>query len=183
MSRKPFHNGDEGVTDLIGGKRLPKNHAIFNALGDIDELNSLIGIHKDIQRTYWSLVFCWHRNSLRARVKNYLHKLQSILIIISSHIAGLNSKFDSSFLIELDYMNNILDKNVPVLKTFLLPNNPYHHIRTVARRAERTYSGLEVRDDNILKFLNRLSDFFFVLGRYFNYINGMGDTSYKSMFD
>lgn len=157
--------GDEGLTSLIGGDRVSKNHLRIEAYGTVDELNSFIGVVKD------------QLNSETDR--NLLKEIQDDLFVIGSHLASAsNSKMKLPVIVEddvlkleqaIDQMNESLEE----LKSFVLPGgNPIssfcHVARCVCRRAERRVveiSQTENVDPLIIKYLNRLSDFLFVLAR------------------
>ena len=160
--------GDKGQTGLIGGKRVPKYHLRIEAYGSVDELNSHIGLLRDI--------------SLDNDRKKILIEIQDRLFTIGSQLAcetkkdsikipGLNET-DINFLeSEIDMMNEAL----PPLTSFILPGghatvSHTHITRCVCRRAERCVVHLSDEyevDEVIIKYLNRLSDYLFVLGRKF----------------
>ena len=148
------------MTSLIGGKRVPKGSDQVHAYGTIDELASFIGL---LSTSLGS----------SSQELSALMRIQKNLLQIEAYYAseGLDSKFliDSEELAvieqEIDRMNSVL----PALKTFLIPGNGtlscYAHIcRTVCRRAERHASAIDAGSENF-KYLNRLSDYFFVLAR------------------
>lgn len=158
--------GDAGETSLIGGTRVPKDHLRVEAYGTVDELNSYLGwlnvLDENTERT--------------AFVKN----IQDLLFLIGSHLASDPSKkgMDLPNLVEkdiealelaMDQMNEVL----PEMKNFILPggnktSSLTHVARCVCRRAERLVVAIdreETVDPLILKFLNRLSDYLFVLSR------------------
>ena len=166
--------GDEGETGLVGGKRIPKEHLRIEAYGTVDELNSVIG-----------LCGCFlsqkESSSHRDKLEMILEAVQQRLFDIGSELATLPgdeyegqvkvSDEDTAWMEEvIDLMNDDLDP----LKSFILPggtplNAFLHQARTVCRRAERTVLRLH-RGENvsvsIRTFINRLSDFFFVCGRW-----------------
>ncbi len=169
--------GDKGETSLIGGKRVPKYHVRIEAYGSLDELNSFIGLLRD-------------QVSDETCVKELL-RIQEILFVAESELATDPDSLPSKKLpflsiedirkieAEIDRMNAVL----PELKHFVLPGgNPVastaHICRTVCRRAERIVLQLSTQhpvDELILQFLNRLSDYFFVLARYILYQGGGSD--------
>ncbi|MEF9932093.1 MAG: cob(I)yrinic acid a,c-diamide adenosyltransferase [Bacteroidales bacterium] len=165
--------GDKGTTSLVGGKRVPKNHPRVEAYGDMDELISFIGIVISDAKT--------------AKEKETLKKIQENLMLISAHFASDGSyktlssitDEDITFLeTEIDFMTTKL----PEQKAFILPGAPRvssecHVARTICRRAERHAlsigHGGEANESTTLqveigiRYLNRLSDYLFVLGRFF----------------
>lgn len=165
--------GDKGTTALFGGTRVPKHHLRIESYGTVDELNSHIGLIRDKNND----------DSLREK----LTKIQSDLFILGAMLATPTEKEtlkngkerlnidkiteDSIKFLEdeMDFMN----KSLPQMTHFILPGGhetvSFCHIaRCVCRRAERLTVGLndeEDIDNNILKYLNRLSDYLFVLAR------------------
>ncbi len=159
--------GDKGETSLIGGTRVKKNHERIEAYGTVDELNSFVGLLRD--------------QDISEDVKSQLERIQDRLFVVGSFLASdpHSSKMelpdieeaDVSFLEEkIDNMNN----DLPELRNFILPGGnsivSYCHIaRCVCRRAERLVVGLAdevVIPVLLITFLNRLSDYLFVLSRY-----------------
>ncbi|HHW80672.1 MAG TPA: cob(I)yrinic acid a,c-diamide adenosyltransferase [Bacteroidales bacterium] len=160
--------GDKGKTSLVGGKRVEKTHIRLDAYGTVDELNSFIG-----------LLVC---EVTDVELKDFLLFIQNKLFVVGSYLAtetdALNSK--ASLIIEdsdieaIENMMDKLDSQLPKLTKFILPGGSEsaaraHICRTVCRRAERkTYNVANEFDieNNILVFLNRLSDFFFLTARF-----------------
>jgi len=158
--------GDRGTTSLIGGKRVPKYNLRIEAYGTVDELISHIGLIRD--------------QPISVRYKNSLLEIQNKLMVCASILATdcddceiklpeLNEK-DIIFLEqEIDSMEAELEP----LRLFVLPGGhtivSYCHIaRTVCRRAERISIQLSDKfnvPENVLKYINRLSDYLFVLAR------------------
>lgn len=159
--------GDKGMTSLIGGTRVPKNSLRLEAYGHVDELNTYLGMIRSfpIDRT----------------LQDELIKIQHILFDLGGNLATDTSvathsvrlavkEDDVSFLEEaMDRM----DAQLPPLKSFVLPGGDQatsfcHIARTVCRRTERRMLDLcgecDV-DEPALKFINRLSDYLFVLSR------------------
>ena len=160
--------GDDGYSTL-GNKRLPKDDLYFQFLGSVDMVNSFIGLFlTEIPKT----------NS----IYDYLLKVQENMMLLSSYISGYLDESDVAFLVsELNnleiFIDNIENENAP-LKNFILPGGTkpsaiMHILRTQVRQAERELialiraKNLQV-SSNVLSYLNRLSDAFFVLARYFN---------------
>jgi cob(I)alamin adenosyltransferase len=158
--------GDKGETSLLGGTRVKKSHIRIESYGTVDELNSWIGLIRDQQ--------------IDNNAKKFLIHIQDRLFTIGSHLAsdpdkskakipGIKEEDVSALEKEMDTMNEVL----PEMRSFVLPGGhttvSYCHIaRCVCRRAERYTVALaseEKVDDIIIKYLNRLSDYLFVLSR------------------
>ncbi len=159
--------GDKGTTGLIGGTRVPKHHLRLEAYGTVDELNAFTGlirscdIPKDLSET--------------------LYIIQNKLFVIGAYLATDKNKIaenkiktvSEEDILFLEHKMDEMDKNLPALTAFVLPggsilNGYCHTARTVCRRAERCANRLasELEISNLtLKYLNRLSDYFFVLSR------------------
>ena len=166
--------GDKGNTQLLGGSRVKKNHIKLECYGTIDELNAFIGNIYD--------------QNIDALHKETLMKIQNQLFNLGSCIA-FDGKKESIKLPNITENNiNMLEKEIdkmdallPVLKNFILPSglptvSKCHIARTVCRRAERNLVALgkeEEIDLLHLKYLNRLSDYLFVLARFFLMKNGI----------
>ncbi len=157
--------GDKGDTGLFGGKRIPKDDLRIEAYGTIDELNAIVGMLAD-EVTFTTL-------------KELLRLLQHDLFIIGSHLAtepGKSLKLPALPVHRVSAMEEQMDQwdaELPALKNFILPGghpviSKAHLARCVCRRAERRVISLGRREDvspDIVIYLNRLSDLFFMLGR------------------
>ena len=158
--------GGEGTTSLFGGKRVPKFHLRIDAYGTVDELNSYIGLVAD--------------QEINVGRNPFLRAIQEELFTIGSHLAAepgkehnylppLTSEIVKNLEAEIDQM----DAELPTLKSFILPGGhpavSYCHIaRCVCRRAERLCVDLNQHENlspTIIQYLNRLSDFLFILAR------------------
>lgn len=159
--------GDKGQTSLIGGTRVPKHHVRIEAYGTIDELNSWIGLLRD-------------QDACLMQEPDLL-LIQDRLFILGSWLASdpLKSKmqlpqFSESDVIRLENAIDTMNEKLPELKNFILPGGhpsvSYCHIaRCVCRRAERNTIKLSETDsvsELSIKYLNRLSDYLFVLARH-----------------
>lgn len=173
--------GDKGETGLFGGERVSKNSLRLNAYGTIDELNAFIG-----------LAIIEVKNE---EVKIVLFDLQNKLFTVGSDLATPLSKKNEklnitrtpqSFITAVEKAIDGFENRLDELKNFILPGGSigsvYLHIcRTIARRAEREVVALKTTvniGDNILIFLNRLSDLFFVLSRFENKVSNIPDTKW-----
>jgi len=173
--------GDNGQTGLIGGTRVAKNDIRIEAYGTVDELNSFIGLLTTYEIPEIDLVF--------------LRQIQNILFTIGSHLATdiskvkllqesvLNSNSITQIELEIDRLDSIL----PNLTSFILPGGSQpsamsHVCRTITRRAERRIFDMKVIyeiDNQILVYLNRLSDYFFAFSRYLNQITDCEEICWK----
>jgi len=172
--------GDKGETSLIGGARVPKYHERVDAYGTIDELNSHIGLIRDL---------CEEPDQ-----KDLLLIIQERLFTAASNIASdsLQAAEKMPQLTENDIL--LLEKSIdkmnetlPELSQFILPGGHFmashtHIARTICRRAERLTIKVqteEIPNQKVVKYLNRLSDFLFVLARKFAHDLGNGDVVWK----
>lgn len=169
--------GDRGTTQLLGGERVSKSHALVNAYGTLDELNSHLG-------------FCISMMSTPEfeGLKQELEKVQHDLFTIGSHLAcsdpsfaSLLPQFSTERIHGLENWIDQMQSQLPELKNFILPGghpaaSAAHLARTVCRRAERELVCLQ-QDSFLtyLAFLNRLSDALFVVGRYSNHLANHAD--------
>lgn len=158
--------GDSGTTGLLGGTRVKKHHIKIESYGTVDELNAYIGLLRDgINLPHYTEI---------------LVEIQDRLFVVGSHLANdaekSNFKLPELYAKDVDYLEGLIDgmeESLPEMKNFVLPGGhvvvSYCHIaRTVCRRAERNTTALaelEPVDPLILTYLNRLSDYLFVLGR------------------
>jgi cob(I)alamin adenosyltransferase len=175
--------GDEGKTALFGGETVQKNHLRVEMYGTLDELNSLIGMLRN-------------KNS-DLDVDDMLKNIQNELFTYGSEIATPKAIKREQFSehiseVHINALENDIDKlseKIPTLQKFILPGGSeaacYAHMaRTVCRRAERMLISLaneiEIRGQLII-YLNRLSDLFFVIARYENVINGIDDIVWEGI--
>lgn len=167
--------GDKGETSLLGGKRVSKDDIRIEAYGTVDELNSHIGVLiSELSDT---------------EMIEQLTKIQSLLFTIGSYLASESAdhpslpKLDNSFVTDLETAIDQMDKKLEPMKSFILPSGSKsiaqsHVCRTVCRRAERRIIGAEINSEDsklIIMIVNRLSDYFFVLGRMIAVNEGVQD--------
>ncbi|HEX7415419.1 MAG TPA: cob(I)yrinic acid a,c-diamide adenosyltransferase [Bacteroidia bacterium] len=158
--------GDKGQTSLIGGTRLPKHHIRIEAYGTVDELNSWIGLLRD--------------QPIDARSIKTLVETQDRLFTIGSLLAADPAKnkmklpdIKEEDIVLLEKEIDAMEETLPPMKSFVLPGGhtivSYCHLaRCVCRRAERAVLRLaetEKVEELTYKYLNRLSDYLFVLAR------------------
>lgn len=184
MSQKIYtKTGDSGRTSLIGGTKVPKSHIRINAYGTVDELNAYVGLLRD-------LLTDEHSRELLREIQDRLFTIGSALACDPQKetlmkIPDLN---ESDILLlenEIDAMNSKL----PEMKFFVLPGghvtaSTAHICRTVCRRAERLVVELDAQEPLgqplIIKYLNRLSDYLFVLARWIGQLLGAEEIPWKA---
>jgi len=174
--------GDSGETGLFGGERVSKSSQRLQAYGTVDELNSFIGV---------AITEAKHEE-----VKLLLNKIQNQLFDVGSDLAAPDNektrkhnipRITNEYYLEIEIAIDHFEEKLEVLKNFILPGGSkaaahLHVCRTVCRRAERAVVELNKTinaGENIIIFLNRLSDLFFVLSRYENLVSGIPDTKWK----
>jgi len=173
--------GDKGETGLLGGRRLPKNDIRIESYGSVDELNSWVGLIRDLTDF--------------PKVEGVLEEIQNKLFVIGSELASDPSKewdFAKIQDADVELLEKEIDrmeKDLQPLKNFLLPGghsivSQCHITRCVCRRAERNVVALNQTADEVspilLQYLNRLSDYFFVLSRWIGLKLGAEETPWKS---
>jgi len=159
--------GDNGTTSLFGGKRLLKSDLLIDVYGTIDELSSFLGL----------LFFYLKKNS----DKKNITIIQKDLYLIMGFLAGAKVNLNAfpKQIIKFEKEIDILEKNLPVLHQFILPQGSLisinaHICRTICRRAERNmvrYHENNQQQSNcnfILTYLNRLSDYLYMKAREYN---------------
>jgi cob(I)alamin adenosyltransferase len=168
--------GDQGKTSLIGGTRVSKAHLRLETYGTIDELNSVIGL----------VIATMTAPEPRYSLQGFLQRVQSDLFDIGSHLAcedeSLRAKLPmihEDHIGELEAKMDEFSESLPALKNFVLPGGSVaashaHVARTVCRRAERLCVALSETPEGhveplVIRYLNRLSDFLFVLARTLNW--------------
>lgn len=161
--------GDRGETSLLGGQRVPKHDERVEAYGTLDELNGHIGLLRDLSKNVWIREILVH-------VEDRLFAVEAVFAAAnSSDIERLPKLLES----DVDGLEQAIDKmneTLPSLSNFVLPGgnvaNSFAHIaRAVCRRAERCVSRVAFDHTQCalaLRYINRLSDFLFVLARKFS---------------
>lgn len=172
--------GDAGTTALLGGTRVGKNHLRLEAYGTLDELNSWMGLLRD-----------YEVNQIRQKP---LKDIQDMLFTLGSHLAtapGKNVRHLPGYTLKdvgvLEQQIDHMEEGLPELKNFILPGghvavSQCHIARCVCRRAERlvvSLHELEPVDEIILAYLNRLSDYLFVLARRMSHELGAAEVSWQ----
>ena len=157
--------GDQGQTALIGGKRVPKTDTHLEVYGTLDELSSFIGLLKQ---------------STTDSIAQQLTQIQETLILINALYANDSEEWDKAHRFDEAHTNNIeeqiesINAQLPPIKCFIIPgtsstNALCNVCRCICRRAERNIHRLPLFDNQAKAaiYINRLSDYFFVLGRKF----------------
>lgn len=172
--------GDEGTTGLLGNLRVRKDSARIEAYGDVDEVNAILG------------VVIAHCPSSADQARPWLNAIQSDLMVIGALLATPPSDpkrratLPTSRIQALEQDIDQMEAELKPLSNFILPQGTSsaaftHLARAVCRRAERHVvglSGAERVDKDIIVYLNRLSDFLFVLARWFNMHEGGPELSW-----
>lgn len=156
--------GDDGTTSLVGGSRVKKNDVRVEAYGTVDELNAHIGLLGEMAPAY------------REELKRVQVNLFTIQTLLACEDAEMSAKMPQMKAEEVHHLEGLIDQlqaALPPLKTFVLPGGSMagaqcHVARTVCRRAERRIVDLTTEADVdrlVMEYVNRLSDYLFVLSR------------------
>ena len=173
ISKVYTKTGDNGKTSLVGGQKVLKSNVRIHAYGEIDELNSVIGLCIEELKLLDQTNFLPLIKSL-IRIQNDLFNLGTILATMPD---DMSDKMPKVTLEDVKVLENEIDKinkDLPVLHSFVLPGgskiNAFLHLaRTICRRCERVCCGLyeeDKIDKIVISYLNRLSDNFFVWSRW-----------------
>ena len=170
--------GDDGTTGLQGNSRVSKSHPRIIAYGTIDEANAVLGI----VMTY----------KLDNDIAVLLNLIQNELFLVGADLSNSNlddkkNRVTSDMIYNLEKNIDKYEEELSPLTNFILPGGnvvaaQLHHVRTIIRRAETCIillSEKEKINNNCIKYINRLSDLFFVLGRITNKRNGHNDVIWK----
>jgi cob(I)alamin adenosyltransferase len=172
--------GDEGTTSLFGGKRVSKADLRINSYGTVDELNSWIGLLRD-QKVNST------RSSGLIEIQNCLFVIGSILATEPGNTKVKIPTLSDNDILFLEKEIDAMDESLPSMRSFVLPGGHQsvsfgHLARTVCRRAERLVIEihlLEPTNPLVVKYLNRLSDYLFVLCRKMTMELGATETPWK----
>jgi len=169
--------GDDGTTSLVGGVRVPKTDIRIEAYGTVDELNASIA--------------CLLEEIDTREDSAFLTKIQSDLFTLGSYLAS-EAGFDSCLIDEaaiarVEREIDLIDADLPPIRFFILPggcraNALANVCRTVCRRAERAVYQLHTNKPlapEALKYINRLSDYFFLLGRKINFLKNINEKKWE----
>lgn len=172
--------GDTGETSLFGGQRVSKSSKRIDAYGTVDELNSILGMVIAAQPS--------------AATREVLNKVQHQLFVLGADLAtpitneARISRIGEDEINFLEQQIDAMEENLPPLKNFILPGGSsagatLHLARTVCRRAERIAVDCKESEDLTelsIQYMNRLSDFLFVLARHENLNTGTEETPWIS---
>ncbi|MFB6355528.1 MAG: cob(I)yrinic acid a,c-diamide adenosyltransferase [bacterium] len=171
--------GDKGQTDLFSGERVSKTNYRIEAYGTVDELNSLIGVAISFLENQDKI------DEISREIQNHLH-------IICASLANTNRSEDQPEIKQenIEWLEDTVDEleeSLPDLQSFILPGGSkagshFHLARSVCRRAERRTVIVQNQDEDnfnpkVVKYLNRLSDALFVMGRSINHEQGEKENS------
>jgi len=179
--------GDQGQTSLFTGERVPKNDSFIDALGAVDECNSALGS---------AIAFVPNEepfNELKRQLKLIQHALFDVgAAVATPRTKAINSKiektrFEDEAVHLLEKWMDQMEEKLPALHTFILPGGHpsaalMHLARSVCRKAERTLIPLHQKGDvadTVLIYLNRLSDYLFILARYLNALTNHPETLWE----
>lgn len=174
--------GDSGTTSLVGGERVKKNSERLEAYGTVDELSSALGaIASDTKCV--------------DEAKGQILDIQNELFNVGSYLATKPAdgqepacdSLDAARLEQLEGWIDALDEQTPKIRAFVLPGGcelaaKAHMARTICRRAERRILDLadtDYVDPAVIRYVNRLSDYLFILARYFNFIQGESEITWQ----
>jgi cob(I)alamin adenosyltransferase len=169
MARIYTKTGDKGETGLMGGARVSKDSIRVRAYGDIDELNAVLGMARGSTKD--------------EEISSILGVLQRDLFTLGADLASpgdesrVVSRITNVMTAKLEENIDNLQQDLPPLRAFILPGGAetgalLHFARTVARRAERSIVALskaEKINENVIPYMNRLSDLLFVMARFANH--------------
>lgn len=171
--------GDDGTTALLGEKRVPKYDLHIEAIGTVDELNSLVGIVRTLHPP--------------SEITNILEKIQNDFFVAGCDITACGKRHTSLPHIEkshIDFLEQAIDQfdtHLPTLKAFILPGGTpvaahLHAARAFCRRVERILALLatkETMNPLLLPYFNRCSDLLFVLARFANAKENIPDIEWR----
>lgn len=166
--------GDKGQTSLANGKRVSKTDERIEAYGTADELNSFLGL------------LCAALNTEKLpETAQQLYWIQNRLFDLGACLAGASLALQSEDIAQLEQWIDLMQEKLPQLKAFILPAGNEatcraHVCRTVTRRLERKMLACCNNNwTNELTFVNRLSDYFFVLARYIAFCENVSELTWK----
>ncbi len=182
--------GDKGQTSLVGGKRVSKSNLRLDVYGTVDETNSVTGLIAAEIKCEQTRGGKPHVATDYDFILNHISKIQSSLFDVGSHLACDDISLRATMpvvsdddITDLEKWIDLYSKDLPALKHFILPGGSKasgfaHLARTVARRAERLCVQMgetEEIEAIVVKYLNRLSDYFFVLARKLNQLASVSE--------
>jgi cob(I)alamin adenosyltransferase len=182
MKKIYTRTGDDGTTALFGGNRVTKTHPRIEAYGTVDETNAHIGVVQSLLRDASGM----------ARVSRILERIQDELFIVGADLATEDEsqttvpRIESSHIDRLEEDIDMLNDDLPPLEHFVLPGGSraaatLHLARTTCRRAERLTVAAAEQEPltaETIRYLNRLSDLFFVAARWVNHSAEVEETQW-----
>ena len=188
INRVYTRQGDQGETALAGGQRVPKDGLRISAYGAVDELNSFLGVAlATIAETAGASPQLAGLGAILLRVQHELFNLGSILATRPEDVHPRQARITEPEIAQLEAEMDRANEGLPALRSFVLPggsrlNAELHVCRTVCRRAERMVTAL-AREEPVpaeaVKYLNRLSDAFFVWSRWASRLSGAPETLWE----
>jgi cob(I)alamin adenosyltransferase len=171
LSKIYTKTGDKGQTALVGGQMVPKDSARIEAYGTVDELNAIIGLVLRANEEEKGDSARVKLKTILTRVQNELFNLGSILATLPDDVSPQQPRIEERHIVALEKEIDEMNEHLPPLRSFTLPGGGWvssflHLARTVCRRAERRLVSLEGVDAESMKYLNRLSDALYVMGRW-----------------
>lgn len=174
--------GDEGETGLFGGGRVPKDHPRVEAYGDIDELNSFVGLARSVE-------WVQHIDEVLAPIQRDLFAIGALLAtpdLAKMREQLAKARIDEERVAQLERAIDEADADLEPLKAFVMPGGTLkaaalHTARTICRRAERRVVALSRNEkipELVVIYLNRLSDLLFTLARLANKKAGAGEVTW-----
>jgi cob(I)alamin adenosyltransferase len=181
INRVYTKRGDSGQTSLAGGQRIAKNDLRIEAYGTVDELNSFVGLARGSAHELAEL------EQILRRVQHELFNLGSILATLPEDVHPKQARITAAETTQLEHEIDRMNEELPALRSFVLPggsrlNAELHVCRTVCRRAERVCVALAAAahvDDEVIRYLNRLSDALFVWSRWASHRMGVPETLWE----
>lgn len=181
MARIYTRTGDKGETGLVGGARVSKDSLRVEAYGNVDELNSFLGVVR-------AFLSDTELDDLLAEVQNDLFVIGSDLASTAEAQQRRIPRISSERIVAMERMIDKFEAELSPLKSFILPGGGVsgsllHNARTVARRAERrivTLGRAEPINDQLVPYMNRLSDLLFVMARIANHRENKAETEWHS---
>ncbi len=173
--------GDKGTTSLLSGDRVPKYDERIEAYGTIDELNSFVGVLRSVNLNSEDKEFL-------IKIQHHLFNIGSLLSLGDKEVKFKVPEITEKDIQEIEQEMDKLDNYLPKLKSFVLPGGEqsvaYCHVcRSVCRRAERLIIKLSTKhkiSKELIKYINRLSDYFFLLSRKIAYEKGFEEIKWET---
>jgi len=185
INRVYTRRGDQGETTLAGGQRLAKDAVRIDAYGTVDELNACVGVARASIEA--DVPAAAPLAAILLRVQHELFNLGSILATLPEDVHAKQARVTDAEIAQLESEMDLANADLEPLRSFVLPggsrlNAELHICRTVCRRAERLCVRLS-REENVpseaVRYLNRLSDAFFVWSRWASHIAGRPETLWE----